>query len=919
MADIAPGLNFRIGADVKNLNKAIREAEKSLKGAVSSFSSIGNSLSLALTAPIAAFTGISIKAAGDLESLRLALEKTMGGAGRSIGEAKAELEELRKAALAPGLDFEQAVRGSIRLQGVGYEAEQARKIIVQLANALSLAGGTADQLDGVTKQFTQMIGKGKIMQEDLTIILENMPNLAKVMKDTFGTSNAEMLRKMGVSVEDFIAKLTDGMAKLPRAQGGIANSIVNAQNAIKLAIAEVGEEINKTFNVTGALENFAKWVGDLGKWFRGLDDSTKRAIGAAVIFLATLGPMFKVMQAGVFVVGKLQIAFLLFQKALAVSMTSQGIPGFIAWWKALDAAMKATIIGATIAVVLALGIALTATAKDMSAAAQAQRNFDKTMQEGANSIALERAEMDALVSVAKNEKASKEDRLTAMKNLIAINPKYKEALNGEVIDTVKLAAANREVVESMIQVAKAKAAVARIAEIDTALSNLSETAQPDFWQKAWNVLASGGNLWQAGARDAANFKENVTEATAALEAERAKLMEVATANVHVFGTTKDLTGGVKGLTDKQNAYLEVISDIANVSTRQDLLGSDKITEQAKAIENGIKKLLDLGFAPASEEIKGLVKQYNDLSGIMRAMAVIKPLGALDTPFIAKINDGIEDLTKKGYGLLNGEMVKTPEIVRAQEGAFTKMVEGLKVATGGIKSYLSVSEQMGEVNKATAAGVSDLSSAWTGMTETLLSKVAIFDAFNIKFAETHNLIKATWAAISQLDNVFAALGTTLVGTLESVAASGGGFEELAKGILGSLKKIIGGLIKAGVAAVVQGALIKNSLLGVWAVPIGIAAGSIAQIAFNNLLNKIKVPELARGGVLTSPQLVMAGEYAGARANPEIITPENKMRDVFGEVMAKYGGGTAGGTLVARVAGDDLLFVLQKAEKRSQRIR
>lgn len=39
---------------------------------------------------------------------------------------------------------------------------------------------------------------------------------------------------------------------------------------------------------------------------------------------------------------------------------------------------------------------------------------------------------------------------------------------------------------------------------------------------------------------------------------------------------------------------------------------------------------------------------------------------------------------------------------------------------------------------------------------------------------------------------------------------------------------------------------------------------------------KIPHLADGGVLTSPRMVLAGEYAGARSNPEIVTPQNLMR-------------------------------------------
>lgn len=39
--------------------------------------------------------------------------------------------------------------------------------------------------------------------------------------------------------------------------------------------------------------------------------------------------------------------------------------------------------------------------------------------------------------------------------------------------------------------------------------------------------------------------------------------------------------------------------------------------------------------------------------------------------------------------------------------------------------------------------------------------------------------------------------------------------------------------------------------------------------------------ANGGVINKPTLGLVGEYTGARNNPEIITPENKMREVFGE--------------------------------------
>ena len=49
------------------------------------------------------------------------------------------------------------------------------------------------------------------------------------------------------------------------------------------------------------------------------------------------------------------------------------------------------------------------------------------------------------------------------------------------------------------------------------------------------------------------------------------------------------------------------------------------------------------------------------------------------------------------------------------------------------------------------------------------------------------------------------------------------------------------------------------------------------------NIANIPALANGGVITRPTMAMVGEYSGASSNPEIVTPENKMKEVFTESM------------------------------------
>ena len=75
---------------------------------------------------------------------------------------------------------------------------------------------------------------------------------------------------------------------------------------------------------------------------------------------------------------------------------------------------------------------------------------------------------------------------------------------------------------------------------------------------------------------------------------------------------------------------------------------------------------------------------------------------------------------------------------------------------------------------------------------------------------------------------------------------------------------------------------------WAAPAigvglaGLAIGAIAVSGGGALAAApalAAIPALANGGVLTSPQVVLVGEYPGARRNPEIVTPQSLMYDTF----------------------------------------
>lgn len=83
--------------------------------------------------------------------------------------------------------------------------------------------------------------------------------------------------------------------------------------------------------------------------------------------------------------------------------------------------------------------------------------------------------------------------------------------------------------------------------------------------------------------------------------------------------------------------------------------------------------------------------------------------------------------------------------------------------------------------------------------------------------------------------------------------------------------------------------------------GIAAGFIAMM--QGLVASVAVTPFANGGIVYGPTLALMGEYAGAKSNPEVIAPLNKLKSLIGN-----NGGEGGGIYELKVKGRDLVAVL-----------
>ena len=88
----------------------------------------------------------------------------------------------------------------------------------------------------------------------------------------------------------------------------------------------------------------------------------------------------------------------------------------------------------------------------------------------------------------------------------------------------------------------------------------------------------------------------------------------------------------------------------------------------------------------------------------------------------------------------------------------------------------------------------------------------------------------------------------------------GIKKLAKSAINTFANTVNGIIRG----------LNKIHLPNWEI-----LGSLAGKGINIPL----IPTLAKGGVLTSPTIAMMGEYAGAYHNPEIVTPQNILRETI----------------------------------------
>ena len=303
-------------------------------------------------------------------------------------------------------------------------------------------------------------------------------------------------------------------------------------------------------------------------------------------------------------------------------------------------------------------------------------------------------------------------------------------------------------------------------------------------------------------------------------------------------------------------------------------------EEIKNIKSGFYSDLivnqqEFGRAIMSEAEKN-TKAYEDIE---------KKIGEI----IVKNREDIADALIKINSDINKENIKgvTDELgvtLSATKRNYRAQKEAYEMAIAKLKEKKAALDAAGIATTGYADAIANLENKMSGLVdplEELNQKLqGVFDQFKIDL---------------------------LVGFGEAIGdmADGGDFDVTRLGTI-----IADALINIGKAMISYGIMMTAAMEAIKSLNPGVAiAGGILAVAAGSFLKsklaQQKTTKFANGGIVSGPTMGLVGEYPGAKSNPEVIAPLDKLKSMIG--------GGNGGTFVLR--GQDLLLATNRAQKAS----
>ena len=491
---------FRNAAET---TERLRSQYRDLKNDVSNVTLVSGALTVA--------TGLVVKSQLDaalaFERARRALEVISGSQEKAI----AQYQRLIQVSRLPGLNLEQALKASVQLQAIGNSGAQAANQITQFGNALALGGGSPRQLIEVVNAIRQMSAEGKILQEDLAIMTTRVAVLIPLMKEAFGGTRAEDIRRYYESIgkadqqsELFLKTIVASLAQLPRAGETAANAIENLQDTFGRVQARIGGHFLPAIkSATAAVEGFLLKVEN--------DEGVTKAIATIETLILSFGGLTAATTAIITILPQLKAALSFLTTnpyGLAITAVASLIALYVTWKIHADQVSESE---------KALAAAIEETSKTIDdSAIQALTDSYKAWRDEADEVTdAQKSVMDAMQAVQDNVDASQIEGLTSAYDSWVEAIKNAETAEQALQAALKTAQENKDAL-SIEDLQKAykdwETASLAVTTAEQKLGTAIGTTQEGIDSQTVEALATAYNYWKVAAEGATDAERKLAQA-----------------------------------------------------------------------------------------------------------------------------------------------------------------------------------------------------------------------------------------------------------------------------------------------------------------------------------------------------------------------------------------------------------------------
>jgi TP901 family phage tail tape measure protein len=284
----------------------------------------------------------------------------------------------------------------------------------------------------------------------------------------------------------------------------------------------------------------------------------------------------------------------------------------------------------------------------------------------------------------------------------------------------------------------------------------------------------------------------------------------------------------------------------------------------------------------------------------------------------KLAEGYGGQTKKNIEVL-GDELKALEDKRDALIALAQTTTPTTAPTGGggapSTDPTTSANTSNEAIQSVASSLTELGAVQIGNPLEGLTNAVVANSETINTSLKHNAeeferLKETAFLVG--GEVANAMNNLAAGAIGALGLAKNGLEGFIGGLLQVAAQAISAFLGQAIAAAIAGANIAASFTG--AAAIFTQPAFMASMVGGVLAAFAAIPKFADGGIVSGPTMGLMGEYPGAKSNPEVIAPLNKLQSIIGDKGPSNV--NVGGEFVMR--GSDLVVVLDRANKNRNRL-